>query len=469
MRVTTSVPVVAFIVILNAFTAKASSSFVSAFCATLIALAYVWFSKFRQKRIPPVLLYALSFVLGLTWFLYVKTEPVSDFRQFFDEAVSLSHGFNVFGTISTTKSPTLALAYAPIFAIFGANSLTAGIFSVAIGSFQPVLLGKILDKFGIETRVTNAVSIAFVVFPPSFIFAGVMGSDNLANTLALCTILVSSSLILKTGISTFRVFLLGILAGATYFARQNIGIAVLVLVAVLIFSSVGRSLSRAKAVYTWVFFTLPTLLMTGFYFLITSLTAPPGAISPNRMASWIFATGTNRESQGGYSSSDWASLGYPSATDAEAIANANERALDLALNRVFSDVPGFFDFATGPKMQRLWGGSSDFFYWSFSGQSGIASPVLVNALQGLAQSMELVLIATFLFFVAAFVLKKYVLSGPHLIFFRALLLSLITLLVPMYFLEVQHRYRSFAWSLMTLAIALFLGRSKQEKLISSKN
>lgn len=436
----------------------------------MIAFATVFaaWHGIRAKIIfPKIGLFVLSVSLGTTWFLLGNTTPVSDFSTFYYEATQLSKGFDWLRIMADSKSPSTIFLYSLVFYVFGDSMTSAAISAILIQSFQPLLLLSILANWQVPPQWRNPAALFVAVYPPSFVFAPVLSSDNVAITISLAAIsLASTSSSTTIPRSKYFYVLIGLLVVAAYFSRTNVGLSLMVFLVALIWMQ-QRPEGKRNRFASLAFSILPIPVLLSGYFIFTSAfsSEKQGRISPNSMLSWLVATGTNRETGGRYSPDDLVALGFDRVSSADEFEAASGRAWSLGLERIFSDFGEFVQFALTTKMANLWGGHSDFFYWSLGPEAPLSqAPEVIGVLLFVSQVMEVALLLGLLTICLLAATQRIPMYFDSTVSsrFSALLLSISVSLLPFYILEVQHRYRLFSFLLIVVFVFYSLGNIKQK-------
>ncbi|OGH13562.1 MAG: hypothetical protein A3H50_00260 [Candidatus Levybacteria bacterium RIFCSPLOWO2_02_FULL_37_10] len=184
----------------------------------------------KINKLHPYFVYFLIF--GITFIIYFltssKNTPYDYFVRLADAFINhrlyllenpswLNELIPINGKYYVAYPPMPAILLIPFVAIFGAGfSQTA--FSIFLGSLNPVILYSLLKRIKI-TSITAFVTTVFFAFGTNYWFLSSVGSSwYLAHIVALFFLLLA----IRETFSKQRLFLIGLLLGASFWSRSTI-------------------------------------------------------------------------------------------------------------------------------------------------------------------------------------------------------------------------------------------------------
>ena len=352
---------IAFLYMLNAFV---QSGYVR---PLELVFGLVWvlvcFAAARWLRVWLILL--IGFCLSLGWAFLVESRPISDFMGFHRLAQTIGDTGEWLRALDS-KSPS-TVAYFAAFQTFVsgfATNYVAGALAWTAGSFLIYRAAAAHLKQALRARLICA-GVAF--YPTFVVFAGVPSSEAVFFLLTGAAIWSLSRVVAGPAgpvwIRLGYAALAGVFVAVLYLSRMNGLVLLLPCVYVLLaWCAPGDGIGTGATDTDRVSQRLlpPGVLVCAFVVAVlafgglASMKGDGFRVTPSDSGGLLLLFGTNKTSWGGYNLMD-ATLAGHGAEDPAVRARAPARAREIALQRIFNDVPGFLAFAATDKVAHLWG------------------------------------------------------------------------------------------------------------------
>lgn len=140
--------------------------------------------KFLNKNFYPII-YFISIFIGLNLILWVHTQPVSDFKYYYELAEGIGNG-NSFGNTYTSIGYSIILGY--IFKLTGSSLIIAKVFNLFLFSLIGILIYLIIKKMHISERKRKILYFVFMFFPTNLEYINLVSSELLFTFLLMLLI-----------------------------------------------------------------------------------------------------------------------------------------------------------------------------------------------------------------------------------------------------------------------------------------
>ena len=320
-----------------------------------------------------VTILALSTSASILWGLFIQSIPTSDFLNIHNAATRISTG--EFGYLLSVKSPTTISYYAVFHWLLGPADLTNYIASAAAWTGGVVLTYKALRSFFHDERKVKFVCAALAFCPAFVVFSPVVSSESVLFLLsAFCAWLISRHLV-GSGPFPYLYVAMGIATAGLFFTRPD---GILALPVCIFFVGLGRAIyptnikqedSEPKTRSFRHPLILCAIVLVAFsvvWFAYGYLTWSSGKgfqVTSSRQGAIYLLFGTNMDSKGRFNTADVDLAGYRGENRLP-IAQANERGMRIAIERITSDIVGFGIFSLTDKVEQLWGREELLYAWA---------------------------------------------------------------------------------------------------------
>lgn len=308
---------------------------------TLFICLSLFFRSIKPAQIGTVTLF--SFALYFGWGIYAQVTPDSDFKTFFHQSSSFATHFD-FKTLFDSKSPPTTIYYAFFFYTLGRNYLTSYIASSIIWSIQIPLFYKALRNFEISKEQSKFVSLLYGLCPGIIFFATTISSESL-----FCFFIISGFYLIsraKMSSSLKYAWLSGLCFGLFFLTRSNAIVFIIPYMIYLFITQKRNTFFKAA-------FTIGILLPLFFQLELNKKYGERISFSSSPWGAYNFMVGTNRKSKGGFSVEDLELAGFKGPNKVSQ-AEASQKAISIAYERIMNDPKDFAIFATTVKLERLW-------------------------------------------------------------------------------------------------------------------
>ena len=320
-----------------------------------------------------VTILALSTSASILWGLFIQSVPTSDFLNIQNAAARLSAG--EFALLLSVKSPTTISYYAAFHLLPGPAYVINYIASSAPWTGGVALTYMALRSFFHDERKVKFVCAALAFCPAFVVFSPVVSSESVFFLLsALCAWLISRHLV-GSGPFPYLYIAMGVSAAGLFFTRPD-GLLALV---VCVFSvGLGRaryptdteqedSESKTRSFrHPLVLCAIVLVVFTVVWFAHGYLSWANGKgfqVTSTKQGPIYLLFGTNMDSKGRFNSAD-VELARYRGENRLPVAQANERGMRIAIERITSDVVGFGIFSLTDKVEELWGREELLYAWA---------------------------------------------------------------------------------------------------------
>ena len=324
-----------------------------------------------------VTILALSFSASILWGLFIQSVPTSDFLNFHNAAASLSTG--AFAYLLSTKSPATISYYAVSHWLLGPAYVTNYVASSAAWTGGVALTHKALQSFFHDERKVKFVCATLAFYPGFVVFSPVISSESVFFFLsAFCAWLISRHLV-GSGPFPYLYIAMGIATAGLFFTRPN---GILALLVCIFLVGLGRaryptdikqedSESKTRSFrhpLTLCAIVVVAFSVVWFAYGYLSWSSGQGFQVTSSKEGWIHLLfGTNMDSRGRYNSADIDLAGYRGENRLP-LAQANERARRIAIERITKDIVGFVSFSLTDKVEQLWDREYLLYRWALGGK-----------------------------------------------------------------------------------------------------
>ena len=346
----------------------------------------------------------VSLLFYFAWWTATETIPISDFLQFYYEAVGFSKSPNL--TIwANSKNPFSSAYYGLFIYIFGETYFSAIIGAFVMWATQAIILKKILLEIGADDSLAGTLSFAYATAPSIVGFSTVISSEAVFISLLLAAVLFGIKS-LKYG-RIFDSVLLGLFFGFAHLTRGN---AALYLWPIFLLMAINPyALGRINK-YLTIFPAIGCLgLILIFQLFVNYSYHNRLSISPNNMVVYLFLSGTNFKFHGGWNPDDVQLAGYDKAISPSEFSAANEKARKIALERILENPTEFFRFSITEKLNRFWPKKNEMIFWASTNEKLNPPSYLIHSLHKLYFSWLVLLLSlcilsatSFVYFVSIF-------------------------------------------------------------------
>lgn len=126
----------------------------------------------------------IGIILSIIWCNFVKAEPFSDFKYYYELARNISQG-KPWGNTYTTVGYSIVLG--GIFKVFGDSLFVAKTFNLVVILFNYYLVYSILNKLNMEETIKRIIFTMFILFPLNIMYSSVLATEPLFTTILLLT------------------------------------------------------------------------------------------------------------------------------------------------------------------------------------------------------------------------------------------------------------------------------------------
>ncbi len=409
----------------------------------VVGVAWLALCYALSRTLGVMTVLALSFAAMVLWGLFLESAPVSDFLPYYVHAARLSSG--EFSELFRTKSPPTVAYYAVFHWLLGPTYATNYIASAAAWTGGAAFVYRAIRPLLCEEWKARFVCFALALCPAFVVFSPVNSSESVYFLLsAICGWLIARHL---TGSGPFPYLYLemGFVTAGLFLTRATGILALVICLAIICMGNAAflRRVDEAPAIpdprLSRHPLALSAILVVAFAAVWFSFGYMSWSIGPElriTASPWgevSLLFGTNFDSKGRYNIADLELAGYLGQNHSTRD-EANERAREIAMERISGDPVGFARFALSEKVAQLWGSEHSLYDWASGGRERSEQLNLRVRTLALA-SLDGVYRFTFLLFLA--MLIREVRRPSHLLVLgvAALLFSL-----PHVLLEVQPRY-----------------------------
>ena len=294
---------------------------------------------------------------------FVESVPTTDFHTFYGHATRLSTG--EFVELFKTKSPPTVGYYAVFHWLLGPSYATNYIGSAAAWTGGAAFVYRALQPFVDDEQKARFVCFTLALCPTFFAFSPVISSESVFYLLsAICTWLVARHLI-GGGPFPYLYVAVGLVTAALFLTRTN---GLLALVVCLFTIGIGRDMfpreagwnptepetrrSRHPLVLCVIVF-LSFVLVWFSHAQLSWMSGQRFQVTASPYGSWNLLVGTNFDANGRNNRQDLELAGYRGENQLP-WAEANEKAREIAMERITSDPVRFARFALTAKLGELW-------------------------------------------------------------------------------------------------------------------
>ena len=429
--------VLAFLYFLNAFI---QTGYVTPL-HVVVGAAWLALCYGLSRVVGVVTLLALSFAGMVLWGLSVDSTPVSDFLGYYVHAARLSLG--EFSAFFKTKSPPTAAYYAAFHWLLGPTYAANYIASAAAWTGGAAFVYGAVRPFVQDARDARFICFALALYPAFVVYSPVVSSEAVYFLLSAILAWLISRHLAGRGPFPYLYLGMGVVTAALFLTRTNGMLSLVVCLAVLSMGRAAFSLEdkesaeipdtrrfrRSMAMYMAIIVSFVAVWFSFVY--MSSLYGPELRITASPWGTANLLFGTSFDSSGRYTVSELELAGY-AGDDPLTRAEANERAREIALERITGDPAGFARFALSEKVAQLWESERILYDWASGGRKpGEKLEVRTLAVAGL----DGVYRTTFLLFLVL-MLREIRRPGPLL----ALGVAALIFSLPHILVEVKPRY-----------------------------
>ena len=447
--------VLAFLYFLNAFVQTGYATPVHLVVgAAWLALCYA-----LSRTLGVVTLLALTFAAMVLWGLFLESAPVSDFLPYYVHAARLSSGD--LPELFRTKSPPTVAYYAAFHRLLGPTYAANYIASAAAWMGGAAFVYHTVRPFLREEWKAKFICFALALCPTFVVFAPVVSSESVYFLLsAICAWLIARHLA-AAGPFPYVYLGMGLVAAALFLTRATGILSIVVCIAVL---GAGSAASLRKVeepdaapapgplrhplALSSIVIAAFAAVWLAFAYMSWSI-GPEFRITASPWGEVSLLFGTNFDFKGRYNTSDLKLAGYLG-EDSLTRAQADERAREIALERITRDPAAFARFALSEKVAQLWGSERSLYDWASGGREpgeNLDRRVRTLALAGL----DGVYRTTLLLFL---VMLAWEIRRPS--YLLALGVAALFFSLPHLLLEVQPRYHLAMTSLIVVGSTLLV-------------
>lgn len=138
--------------------------------------------KKKYGKVYYLIISLVGILLSILWCKFVKAEPFSDFKYYYELARNISQG-KPWGDTYTTVGYSIVLG--GIFKIFGDSLLVAKIFNLVLITLNYYLVYSILYKLDIGEKSKRIIFTIFVLFPLNIMYSSIVATEPLFTTILL--------------------------------------------------------------------------------------------------------------------------------------------------------------------------------------------------------------------------------------------------------------------------------------------
>lgn len=323
--------------------------------AAALAFGAVCLHFLRSSRRFPAILFAVRFLLALTFILWLNSQPVQDFKTMYDAALQLAEGSHAYLDklyFFNWAYQSAFVAYeAVVIRLFGASLLPLQLLNAAYLAGTNVLVYRIARRF-LPEKAAMTVGILYAVYPAPLFLAGVLTNQHLAAFLLYAAV---DLLLGGKKNAPGRAVAAGALMALGNAMRP---VGVILLLAALVWCAL-RALRHGDR-SAW----LSGLSLALAYFVagaaLSALIVSSG-INPqglkNNQPMWKFVVGLNQQSNGQWNEADYdAFLSLPTEQADAAMRRAVRERLGIGAEQLAG--------LAWRKSAAMWAGSEDL-YWGF--------------------------------------------------------------------------------------------------------
>lgn len=140
---------------------------------------------FREKFYLKV--YIVSIIISILLILWVKTEPFSDFKYYFDLANQIKSGGSYGNTYTSIGYPILL---GLVFKIFGGYLIVAKIFNLILFMISGILVYNIIKYINLKEIYNKTLFMLFMIYPNNILYVNIVSSEMLFTCLLLLIIYI---------------------------------------------------------------------------------------------------------------------------------------------------------------------------------------------------------------------------------------------------------------------------------------
>ena len=324
-----------------------------------------------SQRLGIVTVLALSFAISVLWGIVLESVPTHDSFNFNKSAYLLSSG-DFSQPFFSKSAPTVAY-YAVFHWLLGSEHVTGYIASAAAWTGGAAFVYRTILHCIDDQRMARFISFGLALCPAFVIFSTTPSSEPVYFLLsAICAWLISRHLI-RRGPFPYLYVALGLVTGALFLTRTN---GILALLICLLVIGVGREaflpkcdrasgasderrFRRRLALCMVVVASFMSIWFAHGYLAWVSGQGFQATSSPYGPVNLLF--GTSIHANGRYNIPDLELAGYRGANKLP-LAQANEKARKIAVERIVGNPVDFVRFALTDKVSQLW--DKDYFFFN---------------------------------------------------------------------------------------------------------
>lgn len=415
----------------------------------LAEITFVVFVFFGLINVSSLFVFCTALLLSFLWADYASTTPVSDFLQFYNEAVGFSESPSLMRW-EGFKNPISSVYYSFFIFLFGKSYFSASFGASLMWALQSVVVKKILVESRLDASMAGKFAMLYVLCPGVVFFSPVISSEAVFIFLVLISVLLGLKL-LRAG-NVYLGLFFGFFSGLSFLTRTNAVLFLTPVYFLVALNLLARNVDVGK-LRLFCALLIGTAIMPFFQFYVNAEFGSRYSFSPTKWTAYNFLAGTNIDHRGAWNLDDVQLAGYDVAKSNADFENANKKALSVALERVAADPVAFIKFATGDKLFRLWAGDGESIYWSSASKevgkgvnTFMAERISTAYMHGLILACAVAVVVLF-----SVSLKRSVWIDEPIVVVSVFSLSLNAVLH--FFIEVQGRYHIPFYPFMIFLVA----------------
>lgn len=136
----------------------------------------------QHKKVYYLIISLIGILLSILWCKFIKAEPFSDFKYYYELARNISQG-KPWGNTYTTVGYSIVLG--GIFKVFGDSLFVAKIFNLILIILNYYLAYSILNKLNIGEKSKKIIFTIFALFPLNIMYSSILATEPLFTTVLL--------------------------------------------------------------------------------------------------------------------------------------------------------------------------------------------------------------------------------------------------------------------------------------------
>ena len=364
--------ILALLYFLSAFIQTGYVTPLEAFVGVLwLALCYI-----LSRSLGIVATLALSFAGMVLWGIFLESVPVSDYATYYIRAARLISGD--LSQLARAKSASTVGYYAAFHWLLGPAYVTNYIASAAAWAGGVAFIYGALRPLVNDEWKARFVCSGLALYPGFFVFSPVVSSESVYFLLsAICWWVISRHL---TGVGPFPYLYVttGVVTAALFLTRSNGLLALVVCLSIFVVDRqvlwpMSDQSATEPAPRRWQHpLVLCAIVLTAFVSVwfahgYLSWSGDKGfEVTASQWGSVNLLIGTSVHAQGRLNVEDMELAGYTGKNQLPR-AEANERAREIAIDRIAVDPVGFMRFALTDKVGQLWDREHALYYWAVGG------------------------------------------------------------------------------------------------------